>query len=91
MIVTHIVGPAAWASFLVNGDDSGLDPQERVAAKTWREREGVAIIDVERDANGEPCESYFSRSGRILVPELDCDGFQALVYQARELQIEAGV
>ena len=64
-IETEIVtGSAYWASYLVNGDASGLDDREIKLADAWCERNfpGVAWreIDVKRDDDGEPQESNFS-------------------------------
>jgi hypothetical protein len=53
-------GAACWASYLINGDASGLNEQERNLADAWCERELVpndAIVDC-----GEP---YFSWSYRL--------------------------
>lgn len=83
-ILTHIVAPAAWASYLINGDASGLEPGEREKADAWLQREGVEIVGTEPNA-----EPYFSNGGRLLVPELDCSGFTALDYRAREIRLEA--
>lgn len=48
-------GAAYWASYLVNGDASGIDETERALADAWLERMGAAdVVDV-----GEP---YFSWS-----------------------------
>lgn len=41
------IAPSAWASYLINGDASGLDDVERVAVDAWitRYAEGDAPID----------------------------------------------
>lgn len=80
--ITSIPAPAAWASYLVNGDASGLTPEERAQADAWLAREGVRIVGTEPDA-----EPYFSWAARILVPELDCTGAEMLDYRAEELTI----
>ncbi len=36
--VDEITGPSHWASYLVNGDDSGLEPEEKAAADAWQEK-----------------------------------------------------
>lgn len=59
----YIQGPAAWASYLVNGDDSSLTQREKAIADTWAARQGGAIVDVD----GEP---YFSKHWDIYVPEM---------------------
>jgi hypothetical protein len=44
-------GAAYWASYFVNGDSSGMDDEEIVAADKWLEFNNVAfVVDVE----GEP-------------------------------------
>lgn len=59
-----VTGAAYWASYLVNGDASGLEPEEKALADAWLERlgEGVRVVDVERDEDGEACEARFSWS-----------------------------
>jgi hypothetical protein len=50
-------GAAHWASYLINGDDSGLTELERIQADAWCDRElenGEQVVDC-----GEP---YFSWS-----------------------------
>ena len=37
--VERIHGAAYWASYLINGDASGLDPDEKEAADNWAARE----------------------------------------------------
>ena len=39
-------GAACWASYLINGDASGLTPAEKVAADAWLTREGIKRRDV---------------------------------------------
>lgn len=56
-------------------------------ADAWLKREGVRIVDVERDQNGEPFESYFSWNARLHCPELGCNGAMLLDYRAEELTI----
>jgi len=49
------IGAACWASYLINGDASGLSDEERARADAWCERElgpNAAIVDC-----GEP---YFT-------------------------------
>jgi len=86
--VTQITAPAAWASYLVNGDASGLSDEERAQADAWLEREGVRIVDVERDENGEPLDPYFTWHMDVHAPELGFAGASALDYRAEELRLE---
>ncbi len=41
--VITATAPSSWASYLINGDDSGLDPAEREAADSWIKREGLGM------------------------------------------------
>lgn len=86
--LTHIVGPAAWASYLVNGDASGLQPGEREAADAWQEREGVRIEDVQRTADGESAEPYFHETFGRWIPEVEWIGGDVLDYVAREVRLQ---
>lgn len=42
MPVTRLA-PSAWASYLINGDASGLEPSERRQAELWIAREGIGF------------------------------------------------
>jgi hypothetical protein len=54
-------GPAYWASYLVNGDSSGLEPDELLEADKWRESIlPYHVQDIKRDQNGEPEDPYYS-------------------------------
>ena len=35
-----LTAPSHWASYLINGDDSGLEPAEKQACDDWLDREG---------------------------------------------------
>lgn len=48
--VLEIVAPSHWASYLINGDDSGLEPDEKAACDAWIKREGVGLPVDCRDA-----------------------------------------
>jgi hypothetical protein len=37
------VAPSAWASFLINGDASGLEPDEVAAALAWVKRQAMGF------------------------------------------------
>ncbi len=39
--------PVYWASYFINGDDSGLEPEEKAHADAWLERENVAPVSME--------------------------------------------
>jgi hypothetical protein len=66
--ISTVTLPAHWASFLVNGDASGLEPGEasritqhldNVLEPDWR------VIDVSRDGEGEALEPRFTWSFRL--------------------------
>jgi hypothetical protein len=78
-----ITAPAYWASYLVNGDDSGITPEEKARADAWLARQGVDVVDVERGADGEAVESRFTWSYRIHDPLADCSGGDVLNYVCR--------
>ena len=54
MIAVHtITGPAFAASYLINGDASGLTEEDKAAIDAWCEREGIsrhAFVDCEEEA-----------------------------------------
>ena len=53
--VDTIAGSAYWASYLINGDASGLEEHERQAADHWCEMNGIAnVVDCG--------EQYYSNS-----------------------------
>ena len=35
--------PSAWASYLINGDDSGIEPEDKAACDAWIAREGLGL------------------------------------------------
>lgn len=41
--VLTITAPSHWASYLINGDDSGLEPADIAACDAWIAREGVGL------------------------------------------------
>jgi uncharacterized protein YggL (DUF469 family) len=49
---TQIKGAAYWASYLINGDASGLDERERALADTWLERNDIVnVVDCADEAH----------------------------------------
>ena len=36
-----LTAPSTWASYLISGDDSGIDPEERVDCDAWLTAEGL--------------------------------------------------
>jgi hypothetical protein len=68
-------GAAVWASYLVNGDASGLSDEERGLADAWCERElgpNDAIVDC-----GEP---WFTWSYRLYTGDA-CSGGDVVDYR----------
>ena len=39
--VVELIAPSAWASYLINGDDSGIAQDDKSAADAWLERQGL--------------------------------------------------
>lgn len=61
----EIIGAAAWASALVNGDYSGLNAEETAALQHWLEVElspTQRVLDVKRDTDGDAEDPWFSWS-----------------------------
>lgn len=88
-----ITGPVYWASYLINGDASGLKDGEQAKVDAWLAREGVRRVVCDapgvNDA-GEPDpeatqEPRFTWSMRLHCPELDCDGGDVLDYLAEPI------
>lgn len=78
--LTVVTGSAAWASYLINGDASGIDDREKALADAWLERNAVAsVIDTERDEDGDGAEPYFSWSYGFHTGD-DCSGGNLLDY-----------
>ena len=67
--IATITGPAHWASYLVDGDASGLTQVEIAQADAWCKREGFReVLGITDD------EPHFTWSMRLYAPELDCEG-----------------
>jgi len=67
-------GSAYWASYFINGDDSGLDDAEIALADAWLESQGDCDITLDSDA-----EPYFSW-GYGRETGADCAGGDLLDY-----------
>lgn len=64
--VSETTAPAAWASALINDDRSGLSDAEERALDAWLAQQGDwYVVDVKRDASGEPEGSRFTWSFRL--------------------------
>jgi hypothetical protein len=80
-----ITGPAHCASYLVNSDSSGLSPEERAQADAWLRRECVRILDIARDARGEPAAPRFTFSYWLHAPETGAHAGTVIEYMAEML------
>ena len=71
MSIITAIAPGAWASYLINGDASGISPDDRAACDAWIAREGlgapVSCVDAgfrwRHDASrempfGADCQEY---------------------------------
>ena len=58
MKTTTVTAPSIWASYLVNGDSSGITEQDKVDADRYLD--GVDIVDVVRDDDGDCMDPYFT-------------------------------
>jgi hypothetical protein len=58
MKTTVITAPSIWASYLVNGDSSGITEQDKIDADRYLK--DVDIVDVVRNDNGDCMDSYFT-------------------------------
>lgn len=90
--VDDATGAAAWASYLVNGDDSGLEAGEKALADAWAARLAPwYVVDVVRDESGEAQEARFSWSFGAITGS-DCAGGELLDYVIHKLpgHAEAG-
>ena len=75
MEFTAIAGPAHWASYLINGDASGLEEGELAKVEAWLEREGIlGIQDVDSDSE------RFTWHYRMYAPECGYDGGTVVDY-----------
>ena len=82
-----MTGAAAWSSYLVNGEESGLDPAEKALADAWQVNNGVRVIDVERDDDGDAVDARFSWSYGQITGD-DCSGGSLLDYVCEPLNPE---
>jgi hypothetical protein len=69
VLAQQFTGAAYWASYLVNGDSSGLSEREKHAADKWLESIApYEPVDLERDGSGEVVDSHIGRLN-FLYPE----------------------
>jgi hypothetical protein len=80
VLVETFTGAAYWASYLVNGDASGLEPNEKALADAWLARiapyRPACTVD---DEDGNPAESRFTWH-YAMHTGADCQGGDVLDY-----------
>jgi hypothetical protein len=75
LISYHYTAPSSWASYLINGDDSGMEPQDKEACDKW-----IASL-----GHGSPCDCedagfMWYHSARVFCPfGADCQSYTFLV------------
>jgi hypothetical protein len=70
----QITGPSYWASYLINGDASGITPEEKAHADAWLARNEVLnVVDCEE-------EGRFTRHYQLYDPLADCTGGDVIDY-----------
>lgn len=74
LTIYRIIGPAAWASYFINGDPSGLLPGEKEQADAWIKREGITSFLSCGD------EAHFTWNMEIHAPEMGCQGGDVIEY-----------
>ena len=78
--VIKLTGAAHWASYIINDNSSGLEPEEKALCDAWLEREcgdRFLIVDCEE-------ESRFTWSYDIHTGD-DCRGGNVIDYTAIEV------
>jgi hypothetical protein len=80
--VLEEIGSAYWASYLINGDASGLEDKEIALADAWQKRLAPAyVVDVARDEEtGESEDPWFSWSYGLHTGDPTCSGGDCLTY-----------
>ena len=79
--IVTVQAPAHMASYLVNNDTSGVTAEEILAVEEWLE--GLEILDVARDADGDALDPHFTWSFDLYGGT--ASGGDVLDYIAREL------
>lgn len=79
--VIQTAAPAYWASYLVNGDSSGLSDREIDLADKWQAGHAPAyVVDVARDRHGLAADSYFSWHYGMISGDAESVGGELLDY-----------
>jgi len=66
-----VTGPTYWASYFINGDDSGLSTEEKQQANSWLEREDICRHEI---CGMKKNSERFTRSYALHAPECRCSG-----------------
>ncbi len=75
------VGAAQWASYLINGDASGLEPREVELCDKWQAQLAPGyIVSVLSDDDGESESPWFTWSYGIHTGDDSCSGGECLTY-----------
>ena len=78
--VSTATGSAYWASYLINGDATGIEDRDAALCDAWCKRlEPFYVVDVKRDRDGEAEEQYFSWSYGSITGD-DCAGGDLIEY-----------
>lgn len=79
-----VAGPAHWASYLVNGDASGLEPHDRAMCDAWQASLDLRIVGI---VDAEP---WFTWAAKVYCPQLDTNGCAMLEYvcEKRNMQYD---
>lgn len=73
--------PAYWASYLINGDESGLDAREIALADRWLARHAPAyVVDAARDETGEIINPRFSWQYGMIAGDSESAGGEIIDY-----------
>jgi hypothetical protein len=80
-VVIQTAAPAYWASYLVNGDSSGLDQREIDLADKWQAGHAPAyVVSVATDENGLHESPYFSWHYGLISGDDSCGGGELVDY-----------
>lgn len=80
--VSEEVGAAEWASYLINGDSSGLEQREIDLCDKWCEALAPAYVVSVADCEdtGEMEEPWFTWSYGLHTADPECSGGNCLTY-----------
>lgn len=83
LTTVELIGSAYWASYLFNGDDSGIDERDVALCNAWLEYNGNPIIvGILEDEDGNWEDMWFSWSYGFHTGDTTCTGGDCLTYIA---------